>query len=398
MDSRNYYIRISPENIDGDIFKVPYTGDEYLIVPPEDPCCVITGTTIVSADTGYTYVYSSMTQVLTGGPNGTSLLTGLTIPILLTENTIDIGYYSVFDGLAVQQDTMLNFLFSANTGQPYRYYFYNTSDREFKKYLSFSDYVIDWGDGSPIETVNSISPVSYSHTYPISTTAYTITMSGMSPWGMNVIQKEVYVPFTPTTILNPMGEAFFIPQGGSWSGTPLSYYYIFSGDSTCDMNNQQLIEYTNGNLPFRITGITQSSINDLIPYGPRNCVTKLACIFPPDTPITGSSGVVGIVYSSAFTQTSTGYTINGVDYVDYKEGYTIFSLYSSGITADMMVCSAITKNEVLLGVIDEPQIQSNVFVERGKVAPLESFERLNEVDNVGDLEKYGYKYFTIINV
>jgi hypothetical protein len=50
---------------------------------------------------------------------------------------------------------------------------------------------------------------------------------------------------------------------------------------------------------------------------------------------------------------------------------------------------------VLLNVIDEPQVASDVFVERGKQSGLESIMRLGEIDNVGDLEKYGYGFFTI---
>jgi hypothetical protein len=42
-------------------------------------------------------VYTGMTSVLTGGTNGASTLTGLTIPILLTQDNIDMGYYSEFD-------------------------------------------------------------------------------------------------------------------------------------------------------------------------------------------------------------------------------------------------------------------------------------------------------------
>jgi len=67
------------------------------------------------------------------------------------------------------------------------------------------------------------------------------------------------------------------------------------------------------------------------------------------------------------------------------------------MTPDMMVCSAITKNEVLLNVIDEAEIQTNVFIERGKNSALERIQRLGEVDNVGDLEKYGYKFFNVKN-
>jgi len=137
MTDRVVHIRISPENVKNDIFKVRYTGGTYDISPPIDPCCVVTATTLSGLSTGFTLVYSAMSQVLSGGTDGSSLLTGLTIPVMLTQNTVDIGYYSPFDGMISQKDTILNFLFSATTGSPYTYYFYNTSENDFKKFLSF---------------------------------------------------------------------------------------------------------------------------------------------------------------------------------------------------------------------------------------------------------------------
>ena len=151
MEERNRYIKISPEVINGDIFKVMYQNTDV-------------------------YVYSSMTQILSGGTDGSSILTGLTIPILFTENTVDIGYYSVFDGMVLQKETITNFLFSANTSDPNIYYFYNTSDTEFKKYLEFSSYKIDWGDNTQPETITQNSPNFYSHPYA-GNGDYIITMS-----------------------------------------------------------------------------------------------------------------------------------------------------------------------------------------------------------------------------
>ena len=69
--------------------------------------------------------------------------------------------------------------------------------------------------------------------------------------------------------------------------------------------------------------------------------------------------------------------------------------YSSGFTQDDLILSAITKNEGLLNVIDQPEVQTDVFVERGKQSVNEYIARLGEVDNVGDLEKYGYKFFKV---
>ncbi len=125
MDDNIYNIKISPGVLRGDIFLVDYTGASYSDEFQVEVCCDIYTSAVTKYYTGQTYVYSSMTQVLSGGTNGTSLLTGLTIPILLTETCVDLGYYSPFDGAVLQKDVLTNFIFSSTTLNPYQYYFYN---------------------------------------------------------------------------------------------------------------------------------------------------------------------------------------------------------------------------------------------------------------------------------
>lgn len=391
MQSRNFHIKISPEFISNNKFIARYN----LNLPSEDavidPCCEITTVTTTQGVTGYALSYSSMTSILSGGTDGSSLLTGLTVPIFLSQTAIDFGYYSVFDGFILQKDTMLNFLFSGTSTPPYIGYFYNTSEVELKKFLSFSNYYLDWGDGSSVQIIGPNIPQPYSHPYS-SPGEYTIRFSGMSPWGNNVIEKKVYIPFTGVTIDDPSGTAYFIPQGGSWSGTALQYDYIFSGDSTCDI-------YQGGDNPYLdtpliVSGYTRSTIRDLFQYGQKNNPLAIDGKYKPDIEVTGTTGVVGKVYSTNPNFPYTAYTISGVDYYDYDDGKTIF--FVSGVTPIDVVCSAVTKQEFLLNVIDEPEIQSDVFVERGKNSALERIMRLGEVDNVGDLTKYGYGFFNVI--
>jgi hypothetical protein len=335
--------------------------------------------------TGSTYAYSAMTEVLSGGTGGTSLLTGLTVPILLTENTVDIGYYSVFDGMVVQKDTMLNFLFSATTLESQRVYFYNTSDVEFKKYLQFSTYTVDWGDGSLPEPITSTAQIHHDYT---ATGETQIKLTGLSPWGTNTITKTINLPFTGTTIDNPNGEAFFTPMGGNWQNILVPYKYIFSGDNNCDSTTQDITQFTT--VPFLITGYTTSSLTDLKQYGPTPySVTTYD--------ITGNTGFVGRYLGVFEDGLYTAYTINDITYYDYNNGTTLFIVESSGLTTDTVICQPIVKNELLLGIIDEAEVQSNVFIERGKNSALESIERLGEVNSIGSLEKYGYKFFNIIN-
>lgn len=388
MTDRTYHYRISPGVINNDIFIQSFNlvSDDLV---ENDPCCTIT-TTIDPRFLGFTYVYSSMTQIVSGGTNGTSLLTGLTIPILLTENTVDIGYYSVFDGMIYQKDFVTNFIFSGSVLNPYQCIFYNTSDFDFKKYLAFSNYTIDWGDGSTEIIDNSIT--TYIHNY-FRDGIYTIRLEGTNPWGVNIIEKTVNIPFTGYSYSNPNGTAFFVPQGGNWSGTPISYDYIYSGDSICDIDLQISSNYTS--VPFVVSASTRSRIQDLQIYGQKNSLFDGK--YELDIQVTGTSGVVGTVYSPPDNGGYIAYTIDNADYYDFDDGRTIVFVYSSGITEDMIICSAITKNEVLLNVISETQVESNLFVERGTNSALESIQRLGEVDNVGDINKYGYKFFKIKN-
>jgi PKD repeat protein len=277
---------------------------------------------------------------------------------------------------------MLNFIFS---GSNYTCTFKNSSDLEFKKYLEFSSYKVNWGD-SPID--ETLTTTSRSHTY-LTPGEYEVVLTGINPWGTNRITKKVFVPFTGATTLNARGNATFTPAGGSWATTSFSYDYIFSGDANCNSTTDDIRLFNTGNtIPFLITGYTQSSLRDLRQYG--------STPYKPLISVTANTGAIGMYSGVSQDGLYTAYTINDIDYYDYQDGTTLFVTYSSGLTRDMVVCQPIVKNELLLGIIDEAEVQSNIFIERGKNSALERIQRFGEVDNIGDLEKYGYKFFNII--
>ena len=214
-------------------------------------------------------------------------------------------------------------------------------------------------------------------------------MSGMSPWGYNIIKKDITVPYSAATITNPNGTAYFVPAGGNWSATPIMYDYIFSGDSNCDLE-----VYDVSSSPITVTGYTTSNVNGLEVYGKKSDL--YGGKFKLGVQVTGSSGNIGTYWGPDATNTYTAYTINNIDYYDYNDDTTIFIVESSGITSDIIVCSGLTKNEVLLNVIDEAEVQSDVFIDRGKVSAYERVQRLNEIDNIGELMTYGYKFYNIV--
>jgi len=361
-----YNIIISPETIKGDLFIVNMQGEN---VEP-----TYSGETIG--------VYSGMTQVLTAGPNGSSTLTGITIPILFRQTAVDVGYFSPFDGAVLQKDVVANFIFSSTTASPYVYNVYNTSS-EFQKFLDLSSYKVSWGDGTPLQTISSYTPNSIAHTYPVANAQYTITLEQTNPWGITRVSKTITTPFSDVVINNPNGEAFFIPAGGNWFGTPISYNYIFSGDAVNEVSAQTSNNFTT--VPFTVSGLTKSKLNELAMYGPNK--------FQVGVPVIKNGQIWGAITNTATT--FTAYTVNLVDYYDYIDGTTIFFEQSSGFTENNLTQRPITKEEVLIKVIDQPQIQTNVFVERGKNSAYERIQRLGEVDNLGDMINYGYGFFNV---
>jgi len=358
----NYYkIKISPENIVGNLIKVEYPS----------------GTT---HDSGYTYVYSSMTEILKAD-QGNSILTGLTIPVLLTQYAHDLGYYNLFDGNISEYSFITNFLFSSSTQDPYTYFITNTSNQEIKNYLGLSQYTIDWGDGiTPIEEIEDIYPNGIFHTY-LSDGEYVIRLKQDTPWGVNVVEKTINVPYQIADIPNPKGTAYFVPKSGGWSATPIMYDYIFTGDSISDVNSHTSEKYTT--IPTLIEGVTQSRLSDLETYGSEKYKLFVDIILPD-----GSIGRVETI-----TSIFTGYSIDGIYYVDWSDGITTFSLNTSGFTSNNIQGGILVKNEALLNVVMDTEVQSEVFIERGKNSANERVERLGEVSSIGQLTKYGYGFF-----
>jgi hypothetical protein len=353
----DYNFIVSPENIERDLSVVDSNG--------------------ISVG-----VYSGMSQIFSGNTYGTSLLTGLTVNILLTQSAVDAGYYTPFDGAVMQKDVVSNFIFSSTTSDPYRVYVYNTSS-EFQKFLDLSKYVINWGDGSQLQAVTAYTPNSISHVYPSANKTYTITLSQTNPWGVVKVEKNVTLPYSAVTIYNQQGTAYFTPAGGNWFGTPVSYDYIFSGDAV----NVVSAQTTNNveQVPFIVSGLTTSRVTELALYGSPK--------YQVGVPVIKNGEIWGVITN--ISAIYTAYTITGINFYDYADGTSIFFQESSGFTDSNLTAVPITKLESLLKVMDQPQIQTDVFLERGKNSAYERVQRLGEIDNLGDLLNYGYGFFNV---
>ena len=136
-----------------------------------------------------------------------------------------------------------------------------------------------------------------------------------------------------------------------------------------------------------VSGNTKSRVNELALYGSPK--------FQVGVPVISYGQIWGAI--SDINPVYTAYTITGVHYYDYNDGTTIFFQESSGLTSNNLTAQPITKDEVLLKVIDQAQIQTNVFVERGVNSALERIMRLGEIDSLGDMLSYGYGFFNVVN-
>jgi len=270
----------------------------------------------------------------------------LNFTISLSQDVKDIGFYTPFDGTVEQLNQITNFVISGNPMNVYQIVFFDTSIKEGKVNIG-SEFTIDWGDGIS-EQINPFLYDSVTHNYPLEDGDYTITYTRKNKWGEAKIQKTISIPINPSNI---EGEVVY------------------------------------ENEPFIISGFTSSKLNELKLYGQIKYETL--------RPIIKKGEFYGQI--TEMNDQYTAYTVNEIDYFDYPDGTTIYFVESYGLNEDNQVYSGTTKEEVLLGIVDSPEIQSEVFIDRGKLSGLESLQRLGEIDNIGDLQNYGYKYFKINN-
>jgi hypothetical protein len=318
-------------------------------------------------------------------PN-TSQLIDLSIPILLKQDYEDIGYYSPFDGYISQLFEDVNFTFTASTETPFDVLIYNTS-KSGTTYLQNATYIIDWGDSTPIENVEVYIPESVPHSYVDVgiNTGYTISLTGYTTIGSYVIRKNIKIPFVDIPNTNPYGTISFVSNNNSWSATPSSQNFIGIMDSENTIEAQSSWNFVD--VPYIVSGFTQSRLEELKVYGINPYVNDLVINLP--------DGTTGIVNSQS--PEYTAYTINDQSYIDFSAGTSVFLAQSYGLWEVNLTATTITKLEYLMNVIEQPIIQSNVFIERGKISGMENFRRIGEVNNTGSLRTYGYKFFDVRN-
>lgn len=181
--------------------------------------------------------------------------------------------------------------------------------------------------------------------------------------------------------------------------------------------NKDVTTYYNLNsLNFKITGYTDSKIEDLRSYKASNPFQTGFDMERADYYNYVNKLVKGVsrIYSMAEPRiyvfdTPTGATlgqpsqVNGLQYIEYTGKtrqvisnniisfipLTQFSYVCEGINMTNSSLSALTKEEYLFGAIFPPEVKSEVFIERGITSVMDKHLRLSEVKNLNELARYG---------
>jgi len=317
-----------------------------------------TGSTITD---GY-YVYSGVTQW--GGPfTKPEVSYTFDLPIFLEEEFDDMGVMVGFDGEVGQTEQKCNFTYSGNGNFVT---VYNTVNTTITPTLVDVLYTLDWGDGSPTETlpavhIGDLDLPSLTHEYT-GVTGTTLMLTLNSPWEVNEVKKSIELPFI---------SSYGFPTD---LGT-LTFKVPYTEEEIEQTYLQDYRELTGNteNVTISFLGVGKSRVDEFKKYGDNDEYS-------------------GITITSGYT----GYTIDGLEYRDYPDNYTYISGTTEEYYFDEIYNGMITRNEHFLGFVDEPTIYSDIFVDRGKLGVMEKNFRLSEIESTGELENYGNGYFNII--
>jgi hypothetical protein len=303
-------------------------------------------------------------EILSGSTSGITYQ----IPIYLECSVDEMGIMVGFDGTMEQIEQFCNFTYVGIGGNSIRVY--NTLNTNKLKTLIDSVFMVSWGDGTSGDTISM--PTVYDANLPYADHLYTgsgiydVEITVNSPWKVERLKRSLYIPITGSTFPTDLGTlSFVIPYSDPPSGQTQTYledYTTLTGNT-----NESTISFL---------ALGKSRVDEFKKYG-RSYIYS------------------GLTTGSTDAGDYTGYTIDGLFYMDYADGYTHITGLTSNYANEELYQGMITRNEHLIGFLDEPQIYSDIFIERGKQGVMERNLRLGEIDSTGELDIYGSGYFKV---
>lgn len=197
--------------------------------------------------------------------------------------------------------------------------------------------------------------------------------------------------------------------------------YTQSEQKTLRIPSKKLENYYNfGNL--RITGATDSKIEDVRTYSSENPYIidfdiaknnyinyKNELILGVDRVKTLSEPKTYVFDTPNDTKLGTDSQINGLQYLDYSGvtrdvtinnerrtiPLTVVKYIGEGWNETNTSLSGLTKEEYLFGIISKPEIESDIFIDRGSISVMDYHLKLSEIKNLNQLTRYGNGFYKI---
>jgi hypothetical protein len=175
-------------------------------------------------------------------------------------------------------------------------------------------------------------------------------------------------------------------------------------------------------LNLRISGYTDSKIEDVRSYNNNNPfrigfdVAKDEYFNYQNTLVDGINRVKELGNPSKYvfdtvndTNLGTPNQVYGIQYSDYSgstrqiivDGVSVrvplteFMFIGEGWNMTNTSLSAITKEEYLFGIIFPPEVESDVFIDRGITSVMDRHLRLSEIKNLGQFNRYGNGFYKL---
>ena len=245
---------------------------------------------------------------------------------------------------------------------------------------------------------------------------------------MGLFNDMSYIPKTSTSIspnysilkdkLNENNLSFPFMYGI----TPNSVQkYNITEENTLRITSKVVNDYYRyGNL--QITGATDSKLEDVRTYSTANPFKigfntgtntyanyENDIILGVDRVKTLSEPTIYVFDTPNDNNLGTPTQINGLQYLDYTSTtrnvvvdgvkdtipLTMVKYKGEGWNETNTSLSGLTKEEYLFGIISRPEVESDVFIDRGTISVMDYHLKFSEIKNLGQLTRYGNGFYKI---
>lgn len=214
-----------------------------------------------------------------------------------------------------------------------------------------------------------------------------------------------YINVVLNQTIDDMGlftDSEYIPNINSNTSPLIDYSIRFTGKNVTDY-----FYYTNN----VITATTESRINDVKSYSQtenfklnfdisnETYINYVGKIINGVDRVTNLTNPITYVFDANKTDSGIGTPNqkNGLVYYDYSgtQNTAKITYVGEGWNQTNISLSALTKEEYLFGIISKPEVENDVFIDRGMTTVSERHFKLSEIKSIGELVRYGNGYFNV---